>query len=95
MSCRPTCCRADARLKRLFDLVEANLKPLLAGAKPEALRAAAAALWSAVHGVCVLAVSGKFKWSGLGDLRDLSDGVVDIFLNGLTTAARPRRAAKG
>ena len=86
----------DARLKRLFDLVEGNLKPLLAGAKPEALRGAAAALWSAVHGVCVLAVSGKFKWSGLGDLRDLSDGVVDIFLNGLATAEGSRkRRAKG
>jgi len=86
----------DARLKRLFDLVETNLKPLLAGAKPDTLRAAAAALWSAVHGVCVLAVSGKIKWSGLGNLRDLSDGVVDIFLNGLTTTAGTRgRRAKG
>jgi AcrR family transcriptional regulator len=81
----------DIRLKRLFDLVERNLAPLLPGIKPDALRAAAAALWSAVHGVCVLTVSGKLKWSGLGDLRELSHGVVDIFLNGLTAVAKPRR----
>jgi AcrR family transcriptional regulator len=85
----------DMRLKRLFDLVERNLKPLVPGAKPEALRGAAAALWSAVHGVCVLTVSGKLKWSGLGDLRDLSDGVVDIVLTGLTGAQGSRRRAKG
>ena len=85
----------DMRLKRLFDLVERNLAPLLPGIKPDALRAAAAALWSAVHGVCALTASGKLKWAGLGDVRDLSDGVVDIFLNGLATgsggAGAPRR----
>jgi len=84
----------DARLKSLFDLVEHTLEPLLPGVRPDALRAAAAALWSAVHGVCLLAVSGKFKWSGVGDLRELSDGVVDIFINGLT-AEKSRKAARG
>lgn len=84
----------EVRLKRLFELVERNLAPLLPGIKPDALRAAAAALWSAVHGVCTLAVSGKFKWSGLADQRDLSDGVVDIFINGLTTAAVPRKRSR-
>lgn len=81
----------DIRLKRLFDLVEHNLAPLLPGIKPDALRAAAAALWSAVHGVCALTASGKLKWAGLGDVRDLSDGVVDIFLVGLTGAGVPAR----
>jgi AcrR family transcriptional regulator len=84
----------DARLKSLFDLVEHTLEPLLPGVRPDALRAAAAALWSAVHGVCLLAVSGKFKWSGVGDLRELSDGVVDIFINGLTVE-KPRKVARG
>jgi AcrR family transcriptional regulator len=79
----------DIRLKRLFDLVEANLKPLMPGAKADALRAAAAALWSAVHGVCTLAVSGKLKWSGLTDYRDLSDRVVEIFITGLAGGGKP------
>jgi AcrR family transcriptional regulator len=84
----------DARLKRLFELVERSLAPLLPAIKPEALRAAAAAVWSAVHGVCMLTVSGKLKWAGLGDLRELSDGVVDILLNGLTATDGSRRRAK-
>jgi AcrR family transcriptional regulator len=86
----------DVRLKRLFDLVERNLAPMLPGIKPGALRGAAAALWSAVHGVCVLTVSGKLKWSGLADLRDLSDGVVDIFIAGLGRAGAsvPRKRSR-
>jgi AcrR family transcriptional regulator len=92
MQPRPT---TDMRLKRLFDLVEHNLAPLLPGTRPEALRAAAATVWSSVHGVCVLTASGKLKWTGLGDLRELSTGVVDIVLNGLNAAADgPRRRAK-
>jgi len=84
----------DVRLKRLFDLVEHNLAPLVPGLKGDALRAAAAALWSAVHGVCTLAVSGKFKWSGLADQRELSDGVVDIFITGLTGGGPGARRRK-
>jgi len=84
----------DIRLKRLFELVEGNLRPLIPGARPDALRAAAAALWSAVHGVCSLAVSGKLKWSGLADYRDLSDGVVDIFVTGLAGGGKTVAAAR-
>ena len=86
MQPRPT---TDVRLRRLFELVEGNLRALLPDLKTEALRAAAAALWSAVHGVCTLAVSGKLKWSGLSDHRDLSNGVVDIFIAGLTGSGLP------
>lgn len=84
----------DIRLKRLFDLVENNLRPLMPGARPDALRAAAAALWSAVHGVCTLAVSGKLKWSGLDDYRDLSNGVVDLFVTGLAGGGKPAAARR-
>ena len=78
----------DVRLKRLFDLVEGNLAPLVPGLKGDALRSAAAALWSAVHGVCTLLVTSKLrKWTGLTDPRDLSDGIVDIVLSGLAGAA--------
>lgn len=83
----------DVRLKRLFDLVERNLKSVAPNLKGEALRAAATAIWSAVHGVCMLAVSGKLRWSGLGDLRELSDGVIDMLLGGLA-AGKSRRTAK-
>jgi AcrR family transcriptional regulator len=73
----------DARLRRLFQLVEENLRPLLPAARPERLRATAAGLWSSVHGVCMLAVTGKLEWSGLRDYRALCNGVVDTFLAGV------------
>ena len=79
----------DVRLKRLFDLVEENLRELLPGARPERLHAAATALWSSVHGVCSLAVTGKLKWSGLHDYRPLSELVVETFLDGLRGESRP------
>jgi AcrR family transcriptional regulator len=82
----------ELRIKRLFDLVEDNMRALMPRAKPDQLRAAAAALWSAVHGTCVLVVSGKLGWSGLGDVRDLALGVVDIVLNGLARPPARKRA---
>lgn len=39
-------------------------------------RARATALWSGVHGVAVLAVSGKLNWSGISDYGDLSGRLV-------------------
>lgn len=83
----------DVRLKRLFDLVEGELRPLLPAVKADALRAGAVMLWSAVHGVCVLAVSSKLRWGGLNDYRALSRGVVDIFAAGLS-ALPVRHGAK-
>lgn len=86
---------SDVRIRRMFELVELALQPLLPAAKPEALRLAATGLWSSVHGVCMLAVTGKLQWSGLPSYRPLSDLVVGTFLKGLeatTPAARsPRR----
>ena len=84
----------DMRLKRLFDLVEQNLAPLVPALKGEALRRAAAGLWSTVHGACTLAISGKFKWTGLGNQSQFSDGVVDVFIAGLMQGRAARRAGK-
>ena len=81
----------DLRIARLFELVEANVQALLPGARPDALHAAATALWSAVHGVCLLVLTGKVKWSGQSDARKLAGSVVDIVLNGLLASAPARR----
>ncbi len=80
MTPRPT---ADDRLRRLFGLIETHLREAMPRMKPQDVRVAAVGLWSAVHGVCVLAVTTKLKWSGLKDYRALSDLVVDTYLAGL------------
>ena len=73
----------DAKQKALFEFVEGQLEPLLPEASPKELRAAATALWSSVHGLCVLASTGKLNWSGLKDARPLSDLIVRVFVAGL------------
>jgi AcrR family transcriptional regulator len=73
----------DAQQAALFTFVEGHLRPLLPEASTKQLRAAATALWSSVHGLCVLATTGKLNWSGLKDVRPLSDLIVRSFVNGL------------
>jgi AcrR family transcriptional regulator len=73
----------EARQRALFEFVEEHLRPLLPRASAKQLHAAATALWSSVHGLCVLAITDKLSWSGLKDVRPLSDLIVRAFLNGL------------
>jgi AcrR family transcriptional regulator len=74
---------SELRIQRMFQLVETALSPLIPKASPQKLRMTAAALWSGVHGVATLAVSGKLKWSGSTDFRTLSEQLVTTFLAGL------------
>lgn len=73
----------EMRLARLFGVVESALKPLMPTAKPARLRLAAASLWSGVHGVAVLAVTGKLRWSGGEDPAPFAHFLVQTFLAGL------------
>lgn len=74
---------AEKRIQRMFELVESSLAPLLPPKAGKQLRMAAATLWSGIHGVCMLAVTGKLKWSGTTDFHPFSDYLVDTFLAGL------------
>ncbi|MDR3417812.1 MAG: WHG domain-containing protein [Nevskia sp.] len=73
----------EARQRALFEFVEQHLAPLLPRATAAQLRAAATPLWSSVHGLCVLTITGKLGWSGLSDVRPLSDLIVRAFVSGL------------
>ena len=77
---------AIARQQALFELVEVHLQPLLPALPPRQLRAAATALWSSVHGLCVLAVTGKLAWSGLADAGPLCELIVRSLVRGLQPA---------
>lgn len=79
----------ELRIKRMFELVESSLVPHLAGTQEASLRLHATTLWSGVHGICVLAVTGKLRWSGTDRYRVLSDHLVDTFLAGLRAAKTP------
>lgn len=66
------------KVERLFGLIEKFLPPDAADSER---REAAAALWCGVHGVAVLAVSGKLSWSGIDDYAQLSESLVERFLS--------------
>lgn len=74
---------AVAHQNALFGLVESHLRPVLPGLSERDLHAAATALWSSVHGLCVLAVTGKLAWSGIGNARPLSGLIVHALVTGL------------
>lgn len=80
----------ELRIKRMFELVESGLAPHLPAASEASLRLNATTLWSGVHGICVLAVTGKLRWSGTDRYRVLSDHLVDTFLAGLAGKSSTR-----
>lgn len=70
----------QVKVQRLFSFIQQRLHMLLPDADEDALRQEAAALWSGVHGVAVLAESNKLNWSGVTDFGALTDRLVDAFL---------------
>jgi len=71
----------------LFKLVEAQLQGL-APEKPRAeITLAARSLWSAVHGVCLLAVTGKLDVGGTVEAGRLVDSLVTNYLRGWKASA--------
>jgi len=74
---------SESRIRRMFELVESCVTPVLPGATPAKLRLNATTLWSGVHGIATLAVSGKFKWAGDAGYRRYSDQMVNTYLAGI------------
>ena len=70
----------QVKVQRLFTFIQQRLQMLLPDADDETLRTEAAALWSGVHGVAVLAESNKLNWSGVTDFGALTDRLIDAFL---------------
>lgn len=67
---------------RLFDLVEQQLARMCPQKTPEDVQLAARAVWSAVHGVCLLAVTGKLNVGGAVKETALVSSLVENYLGG-------------
>lgn len=72
----------DTRIQRLIALIMA---PLAAASNTEgaALNAAAQALWSGVHGICILTLTDKLHMVGGQATEHLTDDLVVNYLTGL------------
>lgn len=74
------------KVARMFALVETGLEPLAAQHSPGEIALAARALWSGVHGVCILAVSDKLDVVGVESVQNLTDLLVGNFLKGFMSS---------
>lgn len=73
----------EQRIQSMFELAESCIAPIAGPVSAARMRLHATALWSSVHGICTLAVTGKLRWSGVEDYRPLSDHLVETFLEGV------------
>lgn len=70
------------KIVRHFRLVEEALLPHVGGDAARARRAAKI-IWAGVHGICVLALSGKLDLVGAERTETLAEGMIDVCLRGL------------
>jgi len=73
----------SARIDRLLALVEDALAPLFGGEITTECRATARILWSSVHGMCALALSGKLETVGGDQVSAMSGTLITTYLAGL------------
>ena len=78
----------ETRIARLVELIMAPLARV-SGGEGAALDAAAQALWSGVHGICILTLTGKLHMVGGQATQHLTDDLVTHYLAGLVTNAPP------
>lgn len=81
----------DARIAQLVELIMAPLARV-SGAQGAALNAAAQSLWSGVHGVCILTLTGKLHMVGGQATEHLTDDLITHYLAGLVSRAAPRNS---
>jgi AcrR family transcriptional regulator len=70
------------KVARMFSLVETSLEPLATNRSPQEIKQAAAALWSGVHGICILAISGQLDVAGVESVQDLTHSLMSNYLRG-------------
>lgn len=74
------------KVARMFALVETGLEPLAGHHPPAETAQAARALWSGVHGICILANSNRLDVAGVDSVQDLTHFLMDNFLKGFMSS---------
>lgn len=77
------------KVSRFFRLVQDCLAPLAPRRTPDQLSLAAQALWSGVHGVCILGLDDKLEVAGRRSLREVADSLIRHYLAGFIGRRRP------
>lgn len=72
----------------MFVRIESLFRQLAPGRSEEQTRLAARALWSGVHGVCMLSLTGKLDLVGVRNIEPIVILLVENFLNGWVRSAQ-------
>ena len=73
----------EARIGQLFDLIEAELRPLFPAAEAAAARRSARVLWSSLHGITSLLVAQKLELLAGVSAEALVEDLITTYLAGL------------
>ena len=65
----------------MFELVAENLREIAPDRIPHEVAHTATALWSGIHGICILALTGKLYLGGAFSMVKLIETLVDSVLN--------------
>lgn len=77
----PTPPQMKERRDVMFEMVADNLRELSPGRIPQEIDHTATALWSGIHGICILALTGKLYLGGAFSMVKLIDTLIDSVLN--------------
>lgn len=75
------------RIVRLFGCVERQFEKLRPDLPETPIQSAARALWSGVHGICILARTGKLDVVGIENVESASELLCENFIDGWIASA--------
>lgn len=82
----PTPAQMKERRDVMFEMVAGNLRDLSTERIPQEVAHTATALWSGIHGICILALTGKLYLGGAFSMVKLIDTLIDSVLNEFRTS---------
>jgi len=71
------------KVARGFEILEKVLAPIASALDDQEISKSARVLWGSVHGISMLAVTGKLGVVGVDSVNELLDSLVDNYLRGL------------
>lgn len=74
------------RVTRMFELVQDQLARLSPRRSPDEIAVASRALWSGIHGICILGFDQKLEVAGGHSLQEVAGSMLDHYLGGFTQA---------
>jgi len=85
----PTPVQMKQRRDVMFEMVAENLRELSPERIPQEVAHTATALWSGIHGICILALTGKLYLGGAFSMVKLIDTLIDSVLSEFAKKSAP------